>query len=183
MKLDRFVCIPVLLLALALSQFCDCACARASEPEVVGSERFSKQVRQALLLLRTRDADAYAVVTTYIGRIQQAKRSGMWAYRTPPTYEMSDATALHSVTWAAATIAHDSFHSKLYHDYRRAHGGPVPDAVWTGTAAEQQCMEHQLAVMKRIGATRSETDYAVKQMDGHYTKDGETWDEYGKRQW
>lgn len=181
MKMHRFICIPALLLALALSQFCDFA--RASEPEIVGSERFSKQVRQALLLLKARDANAYAIVTAYIGRIQEGERSGMWAYRTPPTYEMSYTTASYSLTWAAATIAHDSFHSKLYHDYRKAHGGPVPDAVWTGTAAEQQCMKHQLAVMKRIGATQWEIDYAMKQMGGHYTKDRETWDDYKKRKW
>lgn len=181
MKMNRLIFILTLSPALALSPFCDCA--RASEPEVVGSERFSKQVRQALLLLKTRDANAYAIVTTYVGRIQQGERSGMWAYRTPPTYEMSDASASYSPTWAAATIAHDSYHSKLYHDYHKAHGGPVPDAVWTGTAAEQQCMEHQLAVMKRIGATQWEIDHAMKQRDGHYTKDRETWDDYRKRKW
>jgi len=36
----------------------------------------------------------------------------------------------------------------------------VPDDVWTGTAAEQQCMKHQLAVMEHIGATKGEIDYA-----------------------
>ena len=107
----------------------------------------------------------------------------MWAYRKPPTFEMSDATAFYSVTWAAATIAHDSFHSKLYHDYLKAHGGRVPPGVWTGIAAEQECTKHQLAVMKRIGASKHEIDHALTRMDGHYTKDGETWDEYRKRTW
>jgi hypothetical protein len=107
----------------------------------------------------------------------------MWAYRTPPTFEMSDRTAFYSVTWAAATIAHDSFHSKLYHDYRKAHGGSVPDAVWTGTAAEQQCMQHQLEVMARIGATQWEIGHAKRQAGGHYVKDGETWNEYQQRKW
>jgi hypothetical protein len=181
MRAHRLVLIPAFLLALASSQFSDRA--RASELEIVGSERFGKQVRQALLLLEARDANAYAIVTTHIGRIQQGERSGMWAYRTPPTFEMSDASAFYSLTWAAAVIAHDSMHSKLYHDYRKAHSGPVPDTVWTGTAAEQQCMEHQLAVMKRIGATQREIDHAMRQTDGHYTKDHETWDEYEKRRW
>jgi hypothetical protein len=107
----------------------------------------------------------------------------MWAYKTPPTYEMSDTNAFYSLTWCAATIAHDSFHSKLYHDYRKEHSEPVPDAVWTGRAAEQLCMKHQLAVMERIGATKCEMDYARKQADGQYVKDGETWKEYKKRSW
>jgi hypothetical protein len=173
--------LPALLLALTLSPFS--AAARASEPEIVGSERFDRQVRQALLLLKTRDANAYAIVTTYIGRIQQGERSGMWAYNTPPTFEMSDRTAFYSVTWAAATIAHDSFHSKLYHDHLKAHGGRVPDAVWTGRAAEEQCMKHQLEVMARIGATQWEIGHAKRQAGGHYAKDGETWNEYRQRKW
>ena len=108
----------------------------------------------------------------------------MWAFKTPPTYEMTDSNALYSRTWCAATIAHDSFHSKLYHDYQKAHGSEVPDAVWTGTAAERQCMKHQLAVMERIGATMQEIDYAKKMADGHYVKDNETWKDYkANRTW
>jgi hypothetical protein len=59
----------------------------------------------------------------------------------------------------------------------------VPDAAWTGTAAEQECMKHQLEVMKRIGATQWEINYAKKQADGHYVKDHESWDDYNKRKW
>ena len=156
---------------------------RASEPEIMGSVQFSNQVHNAMVLLKARDPDAYAILTNNVGRIQEGKRSGMWAYNTPPTYEMSDATAFISLTWCAATIAHDSFHSKLYHEYQKAHGGQVPDAVWTGRAAEQRCMTHQLAVMERIGATTWEIDYAKRQTNGDYAKDGETWEDYKKRAW
>jgi len=135
-----------------------------------------------MLLLKAKDRDAYAIVTNYIGRIQHGERSGMWAYKTPPTYEMGDATAFYSLTWCAATIAHDSFHSKLYHEYLKAHDA-VPDSVWIGKTAERQCMKHQLAVMKRIGATQWEIEHAQKQADGHYAKDNETWDDYEKRKW
>ena len=69
----------VLVLALVFSQTCDCA--RAFEPEILGSARFSNQVHQALLLLKERDADAYAMVTNYVGRIKEGERSGMWAYK------------------------------------------------------------------------------------------------------
>jgi hypothetical protein len=171
----------VLIVVLAVSQACECA--RGSEPEIIGSVRFSNQVHQAVLLLKERDLDAYAIVTNYVGRIQEGERSGMWAYKTPPTYEMSDGTAFYSLSWCAATIAHDSYHSKLYHEYQKVHGGDVPDAIWTGTAAERQCMKHQLDVMKRIGSTQWEMDYAKKQADGHYAKDHETWEDYKKQKW
>ena len=128
-------------------------CSRGAEPEIVGSARFTDQVQRAVLLLKTRDTNAYALVTNYVGRIEEGKRSGMWAYKIPPTYEMSDASAFYSVTWCAAVVAHDAFHSKLYRDYRKDHSDPVPDSVWTGTAAEQQCMKFQLSVMGHIGAS------------------------------
>jgi len=176
----RFILIFTLALLLILPA---CQRPQVGEPEIVGSLRFSNQVQQALLLLKSRDADAYAIVTNYVGRIKSGERSGMWAYQTPPTYEMSDTTAFYSVTWCAATIAHDSFHSKLYHDYLKSHSGPVPDAVWTGRAAEVKCMTHQLEVMERIGADKGELDYAKQQADGHYAKDQESWQDYQKRDW
>lgn len=154
-----------------------------AEVEVVGSRDFVGQVEKALALLESRSPDAYLIVTNNVKRIQQGDRSGMWAYQTPPTYEMSDRTALVSVTWCAATIAHDSFHSKLYHDCRRDAPGPVPDVVWTGTVAERLCMKHQLAVMKLIGAPQSEIDHATRLADGSYVKDHETWRDYQDRKY
>jgi hypothetical protein len=178
--MPRWVFLAMLAAALFFSA---CHTAKPAEPEIVGSLRFSNQVHQALALLSAKDTNAYAIVTNYIGRIQEGERSGMWAYQTPPTYELSDSTAFYSVTWCAATIAHDSFHSRLYHDYLKTHSGAVPDDVWTGTEAERQCMTHQLLVMERIGASRSEIDYAKKQADGHYVKNGETWQDYKQRKW
>jgi hypothetical protein len=181
MRIHHFIRVFTLLAACAFSQtFC---CAFASEPEIIGSVEFSNQVQRALLLLKTRDADAFAIVTNYVGRIQEGERSGMWAHKTPPTYEMSRTNAFYSLSWCAATIAHDSFHSKLYHDYQKEHGGPVPDPIWTGRAAERQCMKHQLLVMERIGAAKREIDYAKQQADGHYVKENETWQEYLQRKW
>lgn len=173
---------PSVILALFLV-LCACGRAEATEPEIVGSLRFSNQVSQALILLKSRDTNAYAIVTNYVGRIQEGARSGMRADQTPPTYEMSDKTANYSITWCAATIAHDSFHSKLYHEYGASHRGSVPDSVWTGREAERQCMKHQLLVMEHIGASKWEMDWAKKQADGHYAKDNETWQDYQDRDW
>jgi hypothetical protein len=187
MKTHRNLCLLALLLALSLP-----SCRRAATFDgtntidgiaIAGSARYRDQVREALQLLKTGDTEAYAIVTTYVKRIEEGERSGMWADRDPPTYEMSDVTAYASVTWCAATIAHDSYHSKLYHDYRDSHAGHVPDDVWTGTAAEQQCMKHQLAVMERIKAPKSEIDWARQQADGHYVKDSGGWQDYQKRNW
>jgi len=180
MKNLRF---SILVGVSALVYLSACDRSSTSEPQIAGSERFSNQVHLAIVLLRTRDPKAYSIITNYIGRIQEGNHSGMSAYITPPTYEMADVTAFYSLTWCAATIAHDSFHSKLYLDYQKLHEGSVPDEVWTGTAAEQKCMKHQLEVMKQIGATPWEINYAKTQADGHYVKDHETLEDYNKRDW
>ena len=140
------------------------------EPEIIGSVRFSNEVSQAMQLLEAKDTEAYAIVKHYVGRIREGEHSGMWASETPPTFELNDITAFTSQTWCAATIAHDSFHSKLYHDYLKAHGGPVPYSVWEGMKAEQQCMKYQLVVMEHIGATKREMDWATKEADGNYIR-------------
>ncbi len=171
------------LLCLSVAVLQACNRGPVSKPDVVGSERFKDQVHGAIVLLQQHDLSAYEVLTNNVGRIEEARRSGMRAYDTPPVYEMSDKTAFYSVTWCAATIAHDSFHSKLYHDYQRANPGRVPDSVWTGQAAERKCMEHQLGVMRNIGASAWEISYAASQADGHYVTNALNWAEYRKRWW
>lgn len=139
------------------------------DPEIVGDSRFQGRVREALALLRSRDANAYSTISGYVGRIEQSARSGMSAYSDPPTFFMSDASAMYSVTWAAASIAHDAYHSKLYFDYRGAHPDrPVPDSAWGGTIAEAKCTKFQVAAMRRIGAGQNELDHALVNMDGHF---------------
>ncbi len=156
----------------------------SSDVEIMGSAKFTDQIVKALTLLKSKAPDAYSIVINYVKRIEQGERSGMWAYKTPPTYEIADKTAFYSLTWCAATIAHDSFHSKLYHDYKTRHGEPVPDSIWTGTEAEKQCMEHQITVMSLIGAPKSEIDYSKQQADGQYVDDKETRGHYRKnRNW
>lgn len=138
--------------------------------EIVGDGRFQDRVRAALSLLKARDSQAYSVVSGYVGRIQQSDHSGMRAYAEPPTFFMSDASAMYSVTWAAASIAHDAYHSKLYFDYRGAHpGSAVPDSAWKGLSMETKCMKFQLAAMRNIGATQREIDHAISDLDGRYS--------------
>ena len=136
-----------------------------------------------MALLQERDPAAYEVVTNNVGRIEEGQPSGMWAEAKPPVYVMSDLTASYSVTWCAATIAHDSFHSKLFHDYQKTHRGLVPDSVWKGTAAEQQCMKHQIDVMRKLGASEHELSHAIAESDGHYVTNAGSWQEYKNRNW
>lgn len=136
---------------------------------IVGTPKFQDQVIAALVLLKTRSPEAYLIVSNYIGAIATARRSGMAAHRSPPTFDLSEQTAFFSLTWCAGAIAHDSFHSKLYHDYLRSHpdSKSVPDDVWTGEAAELKCLAHQMQVAREVDAPMIEIDWLAK-TNHHY---------------
>lgn len=135
-----------------------------------GEAKFKKHVVAALGLLKTRSPFAYAIVTNNIGIFAQSKHSGMEAECEPPTSYLHDKRDWESTEAYAATIAHESFHSKLYHDYLKKVGARdasswlpavrdrriVPDAVYSGEAAEKACWEHQARVLKEVGGSPSE---------------------------
>ena len=153
--------------------------ARFDSLRISGNPRFQQQVSSALSLLRGRSPDGYQIVTNNIGIIAQAKHSGMAAYRDPPTFDLNDRTAFYSVTWCAGSIAHDSMHSKLYFDYRRAHAGAsVPDNVWIGETVEKACTDHQHHVLLQIEAPSNEIAQCVWNPKDRY------WEvDYTKRNW
>jgi hypothetical protein len=157
-----------------------------SPPTVNGAPKVRAQIEAALVLIKEKAPEAHALIQKNVAIIAEGERSGMWAYKTPPTYEISSTSALYSISWCAGTIAHDAYHSKLYHDYLNAKGAPVPDDVWTGTAAEKLCIAFQLSVLKKIGAPKHEIEYCIKLNGKHYdvNKDGKyDWDDYFKRKW
>jgi hypothetical protein len=133
-----------------------------SEIEINGTEKFRGTISNALVLLELKSPEAYKIVTNNIGIIRESERSGMRADERRPVFELNDSSAFYSLTWCASVIAHDSFHSKLYHDYQKAHSGSVPPDVWIGHDAETKCLEHQVQVLKAIGAPENEINYCSK---------------------
>lgn len=136
--------------------------------EIDGTSQFIDQVSNALVLLKRKAPDAYIVVTNYVKVIRQAAQSGMLAYANPPCFEMQESIAFPSLTWCASSIAHDSIHSKLYNDYQNTHFGEVPVSIWTGKAAEHQCLAFQTKVLKEIGAPEDEIRYCSQIPDDFY---------------
>lgn len=149
-----FLYLLFLISLVALSGCTRTANARFDTIAIRGNSRFDSQVAQALALLRSNSPAAYAVATNHLAVIEQAAHSGMLAWLSAPTFQLNDRSAFYSVTWCAGVIAHDSFHSKLYHDYFREHPleRSVPDHVWKGEQAERLCLDHQKVVMRDIRA-------------------------------
>jgi hypothetical protein len=131
---------------------------------IEGTPKFGEQVEKALTLLKARSSDGYGTVTNYIGIIQEYEHSGMQVHHTPPIFQLNTNSAFYSVTWCAGVIAHDSIHSKLYFDYKQRHPWSVwvPAKVHCGDEAEHVCMEHQLSVLKQIGAPTNEIAWCLQ---------------------
>ncbi|MCL1806115.1 MAG: S-layer homology domain-containing protein [Oscillospiraceae bacterium] len=124
-----------------------------------GGDLFTQNTQAALELIQEKSPSGWELVTSYIGCIQQGESSGMWAFLTPPTFVVGNATYTSSTTWYASSIVHDAHHSKQYHDHLAVHGS-VPNEVWTGYDAEMQCLAVQIAFLEEIGAPQYEIDHA-----------------------
>jgi hypothetical protein len=162
---------PVLLFLLVLSTnaFAKIPAPALSEPvknpvlygiQIKGQAIFVQKTKAALNLLNSRNG--LSVIKQYVGVIQEAKSSGMKAWLEPPVYEVGAPTWNNTDIWYAGTIAHDAYHSKLYHEAKAKNFGKEPDeSAWTGKEAEKICLDYQLAILQKIGADKKILDYVA----------------------
>lgn len=143
--------------------------------KIEGDALFISNTLKALYRLCECVSSDDACMQHYVGRIKQGERSGMAAYENPPTFYVGNKTAQASVSWYASAIAHDAYHSKLYHDYKDAYGGRVPDLVWSGYDAEMRCLEYQIGILEKIGAPKAEIDYAKSLRGTNWWDAAVTW--------
>ncbi len=179
-----------IVLPIGLVAALACASPRAETAhlgiEIRGSERFVRETREALDLLRTRCPAEFDSVQRSIGRIRESRRSGMDVHASPPTLGVSEQSSSYSPTWYASVIAHDAHHATAYFDHLSRNGPPVPDAVWVGTEAEAAANRFQLGVLEALGAPQHEIAY-LGSLDGSHhdvNRDG-TYDQrdYDARSW
>jgi hypothetical protein len=157
----------VVAIALIVAVLSGCKSPDAFPPKhfdnlvIQGTPKFDEQVEQALALLKARSPQGYATVTNYVGIIQEFEHSGMQVHHRPPIFQLNGTSAYYSVSWCAGVIAHDSFHSKLYFDYKKQHPWAlrVPPGIYGGEQGERACLDHQLFVLKDIGAPTNEIEW------------------------
>lgn len=172
MKISKIV----LAFAVVLIGICGCKSTNGYQTEhfesvvIQGTRKFDNAVENALALLKSKSPSGYATVTNYIGRIQEHDHSGMKVGRRPPVFQLNTNSAFVSTSWCAGVIAHDSCHSKLYSDYRQQHWLAlwVPPRVYSGEQAEKACLEHQLSVLKQVGAPTSEISWCRQCQTNNY---------------
>lgn len=115
-----------------------------------GRAEFIRCTREALDLLQS--TSYLSGIQRYIAIIKQGRRSGMHADARRPTFVVGRRTWSHSPLWYAGVIAHDAYHSKLYHDAEAATGAKPAADCWTGKEAERKCLVFQIETMKALGA-------------------------------
>lgn len=134
--------------------------------KVVGNNEFITQTKSSLEILKNLAPIAFEKIQKYIGTIEQGEFSHMWAFESPPRYEVSNKDSFYSIKWYAGAIAHESKHSELYQEYQAKHGLPVPDNIWSSDKAEKTCIDYQIDIMKKINAPQLDIDF-LSQPDGN----------------
>jgi hypothetical protein len=133
-----------------------------SHIQVEGDSAFTAETNKALkLLAKTKE---YSEITHNIGKIKEFDKSGMNVYGEVPTFQVGKATWEGDPVWYAGTIAHDSYHAKLYNEAKLANGGAEPDAnTWTGAEAEKKCLGYQIKVLTELKADPDTIESLKKQ--------------------
>ncbi|HUW21108.1 MAG TPA: hypothetical protein VMW41_00395 [Candidatus Bathyarchaeia archaeon] len=150
------------------------------EIQIIGDDDCVAKTNQALNLLEKKADSHYEVVIRYIGAIECVESgSGMFVWQDPPLFKAGKITINEGTIWYAGTIAHDSCHSKQYHDYLLSNSpGSVPSEIYQGRTAESQCLDVQHDALTKIGANQSYIDYIKNVIETEY------WDvDYGERWW
>jgi hypothetical protein len=153
--------------------------------EISGSDEFLSRTKEALDLLRP--TPFFSDIQRTIALITQGKRSGMKASAKKPTFVVGKPTWRHSALWYAGAIAHDSYHSKLYHEVRAITGKQPPADCWTGSDAEKKCLAFQIEVLQSLHADENTVAYLKKleknpNYQGHNHGWRSQWN-YWKRRW
>lgn len=138
--------------------------------KVSGNSTCISKTNAALNLLKSKASLDYNRVASYVGTIQCVDQgSGMWAWESPPRYTVGKVTLDADTMWYAGTIAHDSCHSVQYNVYKKAHPGEgVPASMYSGEAAEAQCLDVQYRALQRMGASSSTLSYMKTLLNTKY---------------
>lgn len=154
--------------------------------EIRGQLDFCFRTREAIRLLQP--CCWFNIIESNIRVIRQGRRSGMRARAKKPTFVVGRPTWQHSALWYAGAIAHDAYHSKLYHEAKKANGGKEPNVdAWTGVAAEKKCLSLQRQVLIELNADPKTIGY-IEECEKNPTYQGRNkgwraWLDYLRRWW
>lgn len=147
---------------------------------IEGTRPFQNQIAAALELLSKKARSDFEFVKKYVGKIRQNERSGMFWYENPPAIQISDRTAMTSLTWCASVLVHETCHAQYFLT------SESKDRPLDAQHQELSCNQIQLSALRKIGGPASEIKY-LSNLDGmHFdtNHDGQfTEEDYKLRNW
>lgn len=151
--------------------------------EIQGIDDFINHSEEAIILLVWK-SESFRSIKSYLGRIQQGERSTIRVNKDVPTFIVNERTWRHSRIWYAGAIAHDTYHSYLYHTNKVKNNGnePLPDS-WGGSEAENCCLDFQLQVLMELDAPESILNYIRRLKKDPNYRGNPYWSQNGFQDW
>lgn len=152
---------------------------------------FVNKIQSAILLLKEKSPDEYAIMQQYIGKIRSTRASGANYNEEIMTIEIAKRTFDASLEWLASVLIHETHHIRKYKDtgkkYGNAHLMSDKKAAFKVMVDEEmECNKIQLVALINIGGAQYEIDHLKAQKGDHFDidKDGDyDSDDYGMRDW
>jgi hypothetical protein len=128
--------------------------------EIRGTLEFVMLMVACLDLLKP--LSEYEEARPYIFRIYQGFEHSMRVDCNPPTMHIGKDGGC--AKWYASVIAHEAYHSLLYHQELERNGGwkELASNAHSGTEAEKRCFQFQASVLRKLGATKKQIDHIEK---------------------
>ncbi len=159
--------------------------------QYINETEFVNKIQSAILLLKEKSPDEFAIMQTYIGKIRSTRASGANYNEDIMTIEIAKRTFDASLEWLASVLIHETHHIKKYKDtgkkYGNAHLMSDKKAAFKVMVDEEmECNKIQLVALINIGGAQYEIDHLKAQKGDHFDidKDGDyDSDDYGMRDW
>ncbi len=159
--------------------------------QYINETLFVNKIQSAILLLKEKSPDEYAIMQKYIGKIRATRASGANYNEDIMTIEIAKRTFDASLEWLASVLIHETHHIRKYKDTGKKYGDAYlmkdrKAAFKVMVDEEMECNKIQLVALINIGGAQYEIDHLKAQKGDHFDidKDGDyDSDDYGLRDW
>ena len=156
--------------------------------DIQGAPAFQSQVTHALKLVWLADRDTFLFIKNNLPVIRNEDKTAFYLENGRPVAALSSSHAFRSLTWCAGIIAHQAWHAWYVGNTRKKTktAPPLPgvkdermpeanpavmdykdiDAI---LYTEDKAFDFQLAVLRKIGAPRKETDLLLRRAPRDFT--------------
>lgn len=161
---------------------------RQATLDIQGSPEFQSQVTHALKLVWLADRDTFLFIKNNLPVIRNEDKTAFYLENGRPVASLSRDHAFRSLTWCAGIIAHQAWHAWYVAGARKktktapplpgVKDESVPDAnparvdykdIDAILYTEGKAFDFQLAVLRKIGAPRKETDLLLRRAPRDFT--------------